>query len=82
MSEKGYKQDSQAKKMLHRTIFVPMVELIKLLFKSQLRLFSKERVFLYPVKTGGESASKNLHHKDKMILSSSFHSCAKYRNSE
>ena len=41
MSEKGNKQDSQAKnKMLHRTMFVPMVELIVLLFFSLSCLFS------------------------------------------
>lgn len=62
--------------MLHRTIFVLMVELIILPFYSLPGLFSSNGCAVLSLNLGGrgESALKYLHHKDKMILSSCFHS--------
>lgn len=61
-------------KMLRRTMFVPMVELIIFLFYP---VYFQALLLLYPRQTVdvlGESDLKYLHRKDKMILSSRFHS--------
>lgn len=47
MSEKGYKQDSKAIKiMLHRTIFVPMAELIIAVLGSVRSILNQRRLRL------------------------------------
>lgn len=54
MSEKGYKQDSQAKnKMLHGTIFVVMVELI-IICSTVYQVYFQVKVCTVPLTKLGE----------------------------